>query len=414
MVFDPDFAILDRVIMRIPRYITRKTCRVCGSNKLEKVFSIGNLYISTFVKNRKERAPRAPLELVHCKNCDLLQLKHTAPQELLYARHYWYRSGINPVITADLKEIAQVATKMAKLKKGDIVLDIGANDGTMLKYYPKNLIRVGCEPATNLTKYLRKVTPHIIADFWTYKSWRKKFSDKKAKVITAIGMFYDMENPNQFIRDAAKALDKNGIFIAQLMTLKPMIQKNDLGNICHEHLEYYSYPSLVYFFEKNGLEIFKVEENSINGGSYRLFARHLKKGSIKYPEPKYDYKAFAKRLETNKKKAVDFIKREVKKGKKVYVYGASTKGNTILQYYGLDNKLIKAAADKDKQKWGKYTVGSLIPIISEDKARKDADYFFVSPWAFFDTFYKREKDWLKKGGKFIVPLPRFRVVGLKK
>ncbi len=400
--------------MQISRTTIRKTCRVCRSDKLEKVFSIGNLYISTFVKSKKKKTPRAPLELVHCKNCDLLQLKHTAPQELLYTRHYWYRSGLNPVITNDLKEIAQVATKIAKLKKGDIVLDIGANDGTLLKHYPKNLIRVGCEPADNLIKYLRKITPHVIHSFWTYKTWKKKFGDKKAQVITAIGMFYDMEDPNQFIRDAAKVLTPGGVFIAQLMTLKPMIETNDLGNICHEHLEYYSYPSLVYFFEKNGLEIFKVEENGINGGSYRLFARHLKKGSIKYKEPKYDYRAFAKRLKTNKKKAVDFIKEEVKKGKKVYVYGASTKGNTILQYYGLDTKLIKAAADKDEQKWGKYTVGTLIPIINEDKARKDADYFFVSPWAFFDTFYKREKDWLKKGGKFIVPLPKFRVVGAKK
>ncbi len=413
LVFDLDFAILDRVIMKISRTTARKTCRVCGSGKLEKIFSIGNLYISTFVKGKGERMPRAPLELVHCKNCDLLQLKHTAPQELLYARHYWYRSGLNPVITADLKEIAAAATRMTKLKKGDIVLDIGANDGTMLKYYPKSVVRVGCEPATNLTKYLKKVTPHVIADFWTYKNWQKKFGDKKAKVITAIGMFYDMENPNDFIRDAAKALAPDGIFIAQLMTLKPMIQQNDLGNIVHEHLEYYSYPSLVYLFEKNGLEIFKVEENSINGGSYRLFARHLKKGSIKYREPKYDYKAFAKRLQDNKKKAVDFIKKEVRKGKRVYVYGASTKGNTILQYYGLDNKLIKAAADKDEQKWGKYTVGTLIPIVNEERARKDADYFFVSPWAFFDTFYKREKGWLKRGGKFIVPLPKFRVVSKK-
>ncbi|MBI2013142.1 MAG: hypothetical protein HYS88_01710, partial [Candidatus Colwellbacteria bacterium] len=159
---------------RTSRTTTRKTCRVCGSSKLEKVFGIGNLYISTFINSKKEKAPRAPLELVHCKNCDLLQLKHTAPQELLYARHYWYRSGINPVITADLKEIAQVATKMAKLKKGDIVLDIGANDGTMLKFYPKSVIRVGCEPATNLAKYLRKVTPYVISDFWTYKNWQKK------------------------------------------------------------------------------------------------------------------------------------------------------------------------------------------------------------------------------------------------
>lgn len=395
-------------------YTTRKTCRVCDSKKLSSVFSLGNLYVSTFVKNKKDKAIKAPLEFVFCDNCALFQLKHTAPQELLYSRHYWYRSGLNPIISNDLKKITQIGQKLVKLKKGDLVLDIGANDGTLLKYYPKNLIRVGCEPASNLIKKLRKVTPYVIYDFWNYDIWKKQFGQKKAKIITAIGMFYDMEDPSQFIRDARKVLDEKGIFIAQLMCLRPMLEKNDIGNICHEHLEYYSFESLKYLFEKNGLEIFKIEENDINGGSYRIFAKHYRKGSIDFSEKltKKDYQGFYKRIKENKKTCVDFIKKEAKKGKKVYVYGASTKGNTILQYYGLDNKVIKAAADKDPKKWGKYTVGTNILIINEAKARKEADYFLVLPWAFFETFYKREKKWLKEGGKFIVPLPNFRVVGL--
>ena len=395
-------------------YTTRKTCRVCDSEKLTPVLSLGNLYVSTFVKSKKDKVIRAPLELVFCENCSLLQLRHTAPQELLYTRHYWYRSGINPVIRKDLKEITQVAWEIAKLRKGDIVLDIGANEGTLLKHYPESLIRVGCEPARNLIPDLRKVTPWVIDDFWNYDLWQKMFPDKKAKVITAIGMFYDMEDPNQFIRDAARALDEKGIFIAQLMCLRPMLEKNDLGNICHEHLEYYSYDSLKYLFERNGLEIFKVEENDINGGSYRTFARLYKQGSIEFDEKftKKDYEEFYKRIQENKKSCVDFIKQEVRKGKKVYVYGASTKGNTILQYYGLNNKLIKGAADKSPEKWGRYTVGTWIPIVSEAEARKEADYFLVLPWAFFDTFYERERKWLERGGKFIVPLPRFRVVGV--
>jgi cyclopropane fatty-acyl-phospholipid synthase-like methyltransferase len=395
------------------KYTTRKACRVCGSKKLEPILSLGSLYVSTFVKSKKDKVIKAPLELIFCENCTLLQLKHTAPQELLYSGHYWYRSGINPVIVRDLKEIVQVAQKLVRLKKGDIALDIGANDGTLLKYYSKNLVRVGCEPASNLINELRQVTPDVIYDFWNYKLWQKQFGKKKAKVITAIGMFYDMEDPSQFIRDAAKALDEKGVFIAQLMCLRPMLEKNDIGNICHEHLEYYSYESLKYLFEKNGLEIFKVEENDINGGSYRLFARHYKKGSVDFKEKftKKDYKDFYKRIKENKKACLSFIKQEVKKGKKVYVYGASTKGNTILQYYGLNNKLIKGAADKDPEKWGKFTVGTYIPIISEAEARKEADYFLVLPWAFFKTFYKREKKWLEKGGKFIVPLPYFQVVG---
>jgi len=395
------------------RHTTRKTCRVCGSRRLNTLFSLGNIYVSTFVDSKTDDVIKAPLELVSCENCTLLQLKHTAPQELLYKGQYWYRSGINPVISEDLKEITHQVRGMAALQSGDIVLDIGANDGTLLSYYPEDFVRVGCEPATNLVPELGKVTPWVIDDFWSYEAWQKGFGQKKAKVITAIGMFYDMEDPNQFIRDAAKALDDNGIFVTQLMCLRPMLEKNDLGNICHEHLEYYSYRSLMFLFETNGLEIFKVEENEINGGSYRIFARHLKGGSISYDEQytKRDLHDFFTRIQENKRLCVEFVKQEVKKGKIVYAYGASTKGNTLLQYYGLNDKLIKGAADKDPQKWGKLTVGTWIPIVSEEEARREADYFLVLPWAFWQSFYDREQEWLQKGGNFIIPIPTFRVVG---
>ncbi len=262
------------------KYSTIKKCRVCATHDLKSILSLGNLYVSTFVSNREENVGRAPLELVLCQNCKLLQLRDTAPQELMYSGHYWYQSGLNHVIVNDLKEIALIASSMAGLKPGDIVLDIGANDGTLLSFYGKEVSRVGCEPANNLVPKLREVTPHVIHGFWNLENWRSLMGDRKAKVVTAIGMFYDMEDPNQFIRDAAEILSEDGLFIAQLMCLRPMLEKNDLGNICHEHLEYHSYESLKYLFEKNGLEIFKVEENSINGGSYRIFARHFDKGSI--------------------------------------------------------------------------------------------------------------------------------------
>ena len=393
--------------------ITRTTCRVCGSEQLTNLFSLGNIYVSTFVASETDPGIKAPLDLIACEVCSLVQLRHTAPQELMYSKHYWYRSGLNPVITADLKQVTEVAQQLVELEDQDIVLDIGANDGTLLKHYPTNLIRVGCEPATNLTVELKKVTNTVIDDFWSYETWTALMGDKKAKIITAFGMFYDMEDPNQFLRDATYALDPNGIFIAQLMCLKPMLDQNDLGNICHEHLEYYSYDSLRYFFEQNGLEIFRVEENSINGGSYRLFARHLSRGSIDYGEKltHNDYMDFFNRINENRDSCVSFIKSETEKGKKVYAYGASTKGNSILQYYGLDNRHIVGAADKDPEKWGKYTIGTLIPIVDEDTAREQADYFLVLPWAFFETFFEREQEWLNQGGQFIVPIPNFRIVG---
>jgi hypothetical protein len=226
-------------------------------------------------------------------------------------------------------------------------------------------------------------------------------------------MFYDLEDPNQFIRDARKALAEDGIFVAQLMCLAPMLEQNDVGNICHEHLEYYSIESLEYLFNTNGLEIFKVEENDVNGGSYRIFARHYNGTGIKYDE-KFtfdDFTAFARRIEDNRDRCVEFIKGEVARGKSVYVYGASTKGNVILQYYDLDHTLITAASEKSPEKWGKYTIGTWIPIVSEEEARRaKPDYFLVLPWAFFDEFYEREREWREGGGQFIVPLPEFRVV----
>ncbi|MBI2559338.1 methyltransferase domain-containing protein [Candidatus Woesearchaeota archaeon] len=388
----------------------RKTCRVCYSNRLVSIFSLGSQYVSNFVK-KGETGIKAPLELVLCENCSLLQLKNTAPQELLYSRFYWYHSGLTQTMKYALKEIAETAAQTVNLKEGDMVLDIGANDGTLLSFYPKGIIRVGCEPANNLIEELKQNCEYVIHDFWSYNAY-ERLGVKKAKVVTAIGMFYDMEDPNQFVSDAQKAMSEDGIFVAQLMCLKNMLEKNDVGNVCHEHLEFYSLESLKYLFEKNGLEIFKIEENDINGGSYRLYAKHYKNGSIPFDEKftKEDYLDFYKRIEENKKKCVNFIKQEVKKGKKVYVYGASTKGNTILQYYGLTNEYICGAADKSPEKWGRCTIGTWIPIMSEEEARKKADYFLVLPYAFLNEFLEREKEWLEKGGKFIVPLPEFRVI----
>lgn len=398
--------------------ITRTTCRLCGSSKLQEVFSIGEQYINDFVPaERVGKGLKAPLDLVMCERCSLLQLHHTAPQELLYARYYWYRSGVTDTMRRALRDITAQIESMVSLEPGDVVLDIGANDGAMLATYTAPGIRhVGCEPANNLIDMLRQNTEYVMHDFWDYERYMELASQwgfGKAKVITAIGMFYDLEDPNKFIKDAQHALADDGVFVAQLMCLAPMLEKNDLGNICHEHLEYYSLDSLKYLFETNGLEMFKIEENDVNGGSYRIFARHYKGTGIGFEE-KYtldDILAFAKRLEGNRKRCVDFIKGEVAKGKKVYVYGASTKGNVILQYYGLDHTLITAAAERSPEKWGKYTIGSWIPIVSEEEARKaNPDYFLVLPWAFFNEFYKREKEWRLGGGKFIVPLPEFRVV----
>ena len=335
-------------------------CLLCKNKKIKEIFSLGNFFVSNFVKKKDiKKGAKAPLKLLYCKKCSLIQLSHIAPQELMYRRFYWYRSGVTKIMKTGLHNIFSESLKYAKLNKNDVVLDIGANDGTLLSYYKKKkFITIGCEPANNLKKSLSKNCDYSINNFWSKGALNKILSInnlKKPKIITAIGMFYDLEEPNKFIKDAADSLSEDGIFIAQLMCLKTMIKKNDLGNICHEHIEFYSLKSLKFLFENNGLEIFKLEENDINGGSYRIYCRKFKSGSIKLKNENVLklMNDFIRRVKINKKDTTKFIKRMTKKNKKIFLYGASTKGNTVLQYYDLKSNIIPFAAERSPEKWGK-------------------------------------------------------------
>ncbi len=395
-----------------------KKCRLCNNSKLSRIKNFGNFFVSNFVTKKSiKKGVKAPLNLMYCKKCTLLQLEHSAPQEIMYRRFYWYRSGVTKTMRLALKDIYKSISKLKILKKNDVVLDIGANDGELLKNFKKkNIITVGCEPANNLIKQLKKNCNYVLNDFWDFKKFEKiskKFKIRKPKVITAIGMFYDLEKPMKFIKDISDSLDQDGVFIAQLMCLKSMLNQNDLGNICHEHLEFYTFKSLKYLFENNGLKIFKVEENDINGGSYRIFCKKNITKSINYKENtsiKY-VKKFLKRVEDNKQKLTKFIKKQSVNKKKVFIYGASTKGNTLLQYYKIDNKIVPYAAERSPEKIGKYTIGSGIKIISENKARSyKPDFFIVLPYGFIKEFIIREKQWLKSGGKFILPYPKFKII----
>tara|TARA_B100002052_G_scaffold291857_1_gene312547 strand:- start:1335 stop:2549 length:1215 start_codon:yes stop_codon:yes gene_type:complete len=402
--------------MKIPKTFKIKKCRLCKNSKLKQIYNFGNHFVSNFVnKDSIYKGVKAPLNLVYCKECQLLQLEHSAPQEIMYKKFYWYKSGITKTMRDGLKELYQDIKKNCNIKAGDVILDIGANDGTFLKYFKKDkIITIGCEPANNLKNELKRNCHYMINNFWHTKHLKKiPAKHRKLKVVSAIGMFYDLEDPSKFIKHAADALDDDGIFVAQLMCSHSMFKTNDLGNICHEHLEYYSYNSLKYLFEKNGLKIFKMSENKINGGSYRIYCKKNLKTSIKYKE-KASYSEiikFVKRVKKNKQRTVNFIKKNNKLGKKIFLYGASTKGNTLLQYYGLTNKDIPYAAERTKTKWGKYTIGSGVKILSEKDARKlKPDYFFVMPYGFINEFIKREKKWIKSGGRFILPYPRFKIV----
>lgn len=412
-------------------------CRACHGRELMPLFSLGDQFVSDFVdRSGILSGNRCPIEMVLCRGCTLVQARYTAPQDFLYTRYYWYRSGVTQTMRDALSDVARAAQEEVVLEDGDVVLDIGSNDGTLLRSYttPKNVVRVGVEPADNLATEENYRGLELVHDFWGEVSYRKHVDEIDydamgswgAKVITACGMFYDLDDPNQFIADISTVLRHDGVFVAQLMCLKNMVDLEDVGNFAHEHLEFYSIKSLDYLLGKHGLEIYDLETNSVNGRSYRLFVRHkeprrLVGGRVSearrmeqgLDDPRF-YDVFFQKMERNKQKTVDDLLRSIKaEGKSVWVYGASTKGNVILQYYGIDSTLVDGAAERSPEKWGKFTVGTGIEIFSEDYVRKQSpDYMLVLPYAFIGEFVEREsgEEWRTRGGKFIVPLPEVYLV----
>ena len=409
--------------------LTITECRSCGSTNLTNILSLGLQYPSNFIElnSISDKREQIPLELIFCekKDCGLLQLKHTASRESLY-KEYWFRSGLNEKMVEALNDITKSVEKRISLSENDIVLDIGCNDGTLLRSYQSKVRLVGFEPASNLVDEAKEGTDLIINNFFSFYEFVQHFPNERIKVITSIAMFYDLEDPNSFVSDIVNCLDQDGIWVIQMAYLIPMLELNAFDNIVHEHLEYWSLKSLKRLLEEHDLEIFDVELNDVYGGSFRIFVKTKKNDKINIQnsvdeflkkedefglEKKETYLNFANRVNSLKNKLNDFIKKEISNGKLIYAYGASTKGNTLLQFYNLNNKLISKAADRDSKKFGKMTVGSNIPVISEEQARDEKpDYFLVLPWHLVDFFKERENEFLNNGGKFIVPLPDFKII----
>ena len=415
-----------------PRY----SCRICGSKNLTSILNLGDQYFANYSPKSNDVVPfeeKIPLELVRCdksidpKSCGLVQLRHTTPPNLMYDR-YFYRSGINQTMTNNLNEIAKQAISKIKLNPNDIVIDIGCNDGTLLQNYKELPIRsVGFDPAKNMVQFSKQTGAAIITEFFSAEEFIKNYGSEKAKIITSIAMFYDLEDPNQFVDDISKILHPDGIWILELSYLPLMLSQNAFDTIVHEHLEYYHLDALEFLLSKFNLKVVDIQLNDINGGSFRVVVQHKEKSidnkslqhitELREKEKNLNlstnqpFDDFIIKINDEKDKLVAFIKNEVSAGKTVHCYGASTKGNTLLQFYNLDKKLIQFIADRNPDKWGRRTIGTDISIISEEESHSmNPDYFLILPWHFINEFKEREKNYLKNGGKLLVPLPKFKII----
>lgn len=411
-----------------------KSCRICGNRELVPVLDLGEQTLTgVFPKSPQEPITQGPLELVKCaenhgKHCGLLQLRHSYELGEMYGENYGYRSGLNRSMVEHLRGRVNKILNITKLSAGDLVIDIGSNDSTLLQSYSQHDLQlVGIDPTG--IKFKKYYPPHIdlIPDFFSAAKVKERFGSKKAKVITSIAMFYDLEDPTDFMRQIFDALDDDGIWVFEQSYMPTMLEKDSYDTVCHEHLEYYGFKQIKWMTDVVGFKIIDVEFNTANGGSFAITV--AKKTSRAHAEntalinsilgqeerKKLSdlavYQSFKENIVKQRRDIIRFVKEINDRGQKIFGYGASTKGNVILQYCSFTKKDIPYIAEVNADKFGRFTPGTGIPIVSEAEAKAmKPDYFLVLPWHFKDNIVHREKDYLDGGGALVFPLPRIEVV----
>ena len=405
-----------------------QACRICGSQDLSTVLDLGKQALTgVFPKHIDTPVTSGPLELVLCTNCGLLQLRHSFDHNEMYGMNYGYRSGLNISMVRHLEQKAQLLEKICPVGKGDVVVDIGSNDATFLKSYTKTgLRRIGIDPTNDKFKSFYPEEIQRVPDFFSKSVFKKICPDKHAKIISSIAMLYDLEYPKQFVEDIASILDKEGIWHFEQSYMPSMLDMNAYDTVCHEHIEYYSLAVIKNLLESCDLKIIDVGMNAVNGGSFAVTAAR-KEASYKTNAPLIEwflkreddmeitttkpYRFFEQRIKEHRKALRDLLSHLQGHGKTVLGYGASTKGNVMLQYCNLTPRQIPFIAEVNPNKFGAFTPHTHIPIISEAEAKKmKPDYMLVLPWHFKQTIIQKEWDYLKSGGKLIFPLPQIEIM----
>ncbi len=402
-------------------------CRISQSENLVSVLNLGEQYLTgVFPSNKDDKITKGPLELVWCPDSSLVQLNHSFSAEEMYGENYGYRSGLNQSMVSHLMSKVRYLQGLVDVSNNDIVLDIGSNDATLLKSYSVECKKIGIDPTGE--KFASYYTKDIdlVSDFFTEKNYKNIF-DKPAKIITSIAMFYDLDDPIKFAQDINSILDEGGIWHFEQSYLPSMLRMNSYDTICHEHLEYYSLTSVKKILDSADLKIVDVTMNNVNGGSFAVTAAKKGNLSLNVNSPVIEwlfeqesnmgintikpYEEFSNRVFRHRDDLISLITKLRADNKTIIGYGASTKGNVTLQFCNFTSNEIQAIAEVNEDKFGCFTPGTNIPIISEDEAKQmKPDYYLLLPWHFREGILRREKNFLDDGGKFIIPFPEIEII----
>ena len=413
-----------------PFFVARLNCRICDGF-VEPVFSLGVLASSGhFPVSKTEIVPSGPLDLGKCISCGLTQLCHDFDKNVLYTDLYGYRSGINETMVSHLSELARKVVSLSQKNEETslTVVDIGSNDATLLKeicrFQGENFVGTGVDPsAAKFSMDYADLGCELHTSLFDLNFAQTEISKGSVDVVTSIAMFYDLDDPVDFARGIATILKPEGFWVLEQSYLPAMLEQNAFDTICHEHLEYYTLTDIVNICNRSGLKVFDFETNSSNGGSFRVFVAHESSKNHKIEsrvllalesekQHLFDHELlneFFSRITTIKDACLSQLEQYKRSGQLVHGYGASTKGNTLLQYFGISENLIPAIAERNPLKFGRFSSGMLLPIISEEESRSMVpEYFFVLPWHFKDSIIKRER-LISTNAKFLFPLPMFEV-----
>lgn len=403
-------------------------CRICNNTQLVEVLDLGvQALTGVFPKTRTQPVTAGPLKLVKCSGdedvCGLLQLQHTYDLGELYGDNYGYRSGLNASMVRHLHEKVRKILERVTLPDNALIIDIGANDSTTLQAYPAlGCTLVGVDPTGAKFRSFYPAHIQLIPDFFSAATVQRHFGSRKAAVITSFSMFYDLEQPLNFMKEVAEVLDDQGLWVLEQSYMPTMLRRNSYDTVCHEHLEYYALKQIKWMADKVGLKIVDVEFNDINGGSFSLMV--AKQGSHHVESPQVaqildqeardglntlrPYQEFAQRVSDSRTALRAFLDEAKQFGKSISALGASTKGNVLLQYCNITEADIARIGEVNPDKFEAFTPGTLLPIVSEDEIlAMQPDYLLVLPWH-FRSFLVEQRRFV--GRNLIFPLPQLEFV----
>lgn len=404
-------------------FIYRTKCRICGSKKLVDFCDLNTTPLADeFPIKKTQKEKQYPLIVKICSKCFLVQLVIDVDPKVLFGKSYAFYTMGSPSAVAHFKEYAATLKKELSTHSKGNVMEIASNDGTLLGEF-NSKVRIGVEPASDVAKYANEHGIKTLPRFFDTETAFKLLKDYgHFDLIMANNVLAHVENLHEFVRLTKNLLKKDGVFVFEVQYLPYLLFRNQFDHIYHEHRCYFSLYALSHLLADEGLKIVKAVDVDAQGGSLRVYAcrntstRKADRSAVNLLEQEYElgltniktYMGFQSRVDYIRIKLREMIDKLKKEGKTVIGYGASAKGNTLLNYCNIGSKDISCIVDRTPYKIGKYSPGKKLPIVLS--VGEPNDYYLLLVWNYLDGVLARERNYRKQGGKFIVPIPYPQIV----